>query len=205
MTDLTETQLVKIKEADLAKENQIERFIPERYRDITEEEINNCPIKLQSYYIFGGVGTGKTRMAFILIRKLIEKMYQRVVENIKVNKDSYFYGAYIDFNNFPKMLDIIRRSMDSKDYQNKDMIGKIARQEELLILDDIGAEKFTEWSIEVLYKIINERYENKLETILISNLSLSELAEKVGDRITSRIAEMCEIKKVEGEDKRLKK
>ena len=56
-----------------------------------------------------------------------------------------------------------------------------------------------------MYRLINYRYENMLRTFFASNLSLQELAERSGDRIASRIAEMCDIIEIGGEDKRLQK
>ena len=59
------------------------------------------------------------------------------------------------------------------------------------------------WVGETFYSIINTRYERMLPTFFSSNLSLPELAEKMGDRIASRIAEMCQIIKLSGKDLRI--
>ena len=74
----------------------------------------------------------------------------------------------------------------------------------LLILDDLGAEKTTDWALQSLYIIINKRLSEELQTIITSNLSLDELRDKIGDRIASRIAGMCKIVKLTGRDRRLK-
>jgi DNA replication protein DnaC len=74
----------------------------------------------------------------------------------------------------------------------------------VLYLDDIGTEKATDWAISTLYLLINRRYEDELRTIISSNLSLDELADHLDDRISSRIAGMCEVVKMTGEDRRLK-
>ncbi len=73
----------------------------------------------------------------------------------------------------------------------------------ILILDDIGAERSSEWTRERLYLILNKRYEYMLPVIFTSNCDLDLLAEQVGDRITSRIKGMTILLKVDGEDKRL--
>jgi DNA replication protein DnaC len=219
MTNLTNEEIekglqeYKVKSLETIKDKKAEyinRYIAERYRDITEEEIEKNVLEIKSYYIFGGVGTGKTRMAYILIARLIDRLFKNQAKKIEEKKEWHWADYYqvpsffIAFHNFPKMLDRLRSEINSKDFQDSGLLKYISETGELLILDDVGAEKFTEWSIEILYKIINERYEKKLNTIIISNLSLSELAQRVGDRITSRIAEMCEIKKITGEDKRIK-
>lgn len=56
-----------------------------------------------------------------------------------------------------------------------------------LILDDLGAEKLTDFAAEILYDLIDYRWGNLLETVVTSNLSPSEIAAKHGDRIASRI------------------
>ena len=77
------------------------------------------------------------------------------------------------------------------------------KTENILLLDDLGAEKQTDWVLEILYRLINYRYEQMLPTFFSSNYSLQELSEKIGDRVVSRIVEKCDIVKIEGEDRRL--
>ena len=72
-----------------------------------------------------------------------------------------------------------------------------------LVLDDLGAEKTTDWSFSVLYLIIDNRYNNYKKTIITSNFALNQLAGKLGDdRIPSRIRAMCSIVKMDGDDRR---
>ena len=61
----------------------------------------------------------------------------------------------------------------------------------MLILDDLGAEKVTEYVRQSLYTLINKRYLDNLPTFFTSNLSLDEIAARLDDRISSRIFEMC--------------
>ncbi len=135
-------------------------------------------------YLWGPVGTGKT-YAVWAIKKHVE-------ENMRVK---------VKIFSAPDMLDQIRDDFDHKDTYNLD---RILANRGLLIIDDLGAEKTSEWVTETLFKIVNKRYEEMLPTIVTSNLDLGELADRVGDRIPSRLAEMCEIIKLEGEDRRLR-
>ena len=57
--------------------------------------------------------------------------------------------------------------------------------------------------VETLHRIVDKRYREVLPTIVTSNSSLDELADRVGDRIPSRLAETCDIIKLEGGDRRL--
>ena len=62
----------------------------------------------------------------------------------------------------------------------------------LLILDDMGAMKTTEWAYQMLYMILAHRYDEMKTTYYTSNYTLNELGERLNDdRITSRIAHEC--------------
>ncbi|MGQ9826036.1 MAG: ATP-binding protein, partial [Desulfotomaculales bacterium] len=74
---------------------------------------------------------------------------------------------------------------------------------ELVVLDELGAEKSSEWVTERLYVIINARYNEMLPTIITSNLEMEELEALPGwERIVSRLFEMCHLVKVDGKDYR---
>jgi DNA replication protein DnaC len=73
----------------------------------------------------------------------------------------------------------------------------------LLLIDDLGADrKPTEFTEEVNFRLINHRYENHLPTLITSNVGPAELAGRLGDRVTSRLAEMCERVPMKGNDRR---
>ncbi|PAZ15624.1 ATP-binding protein [Streptomyces sp. SA15] len=77
------------------------------------------------------------------------------------------------------------------------------RKAALLLVDDLGAErKPTEFTEEVNFRLINYRYEHHLPTLLTSNVEPKELAGRLGDRVTSRLAEMCERVAMKGNDRR---
>ncbi len=60
----------------------------------------------------------------------------------------------------------------------------------LLILDDLGAAKATEWTEEITYRLINRRYNHMLPTLITTNLVINELRAYLGDRVTSRLKQM---------------
>ena len=68
----------------------------------------------------------------------------------------------------------------------------------------LGTEKYSEWVEETLYLLIDRRYSNMRKTFISSNLNLDGVAQHLNDRISSRIAGMCEVLKMEGKDRRLK-
>lgn len=72
----------------------------------------------------------------------------------------------------------------------------------VLLMDDLGAEKMSEWASEQLYVIVNGRYERNLPTIVTSNLSMAEIEKAGGPRIVSRLQEDASILEIAGPDLR---
>ncbi|MEV3857624.1 ATP-binding protein [Streptomyces sp. NPDC050095] len=82
----------------------------------------------------------------------------------------------------------------------------------LLLLDDLGAARTTEWTDELTYRLINHRYSHRLPMLITTNLpplrtaqvpaGQPVLRDKLGDRVLSRLAGMCELVEVTGSDRR---
>lgn len=136
-------------------------------------------------YLYGTAGTGKTY-----------KMHG-------LSKYLRAFGFNTIFWNATNILSRFKVMYERED-EGEELVAQHLRENRALFLDDLGAEKSTEWSNDILYRLINYRYENKLPTYIATNLNLSALLLRYGDRIASRIAEMCEIIEVGGEDRRLK-
>ncbi len=132
-----------------------------------------------SAFLCGPYGTGKTGLACGFLRRRVADRHE---------------GAY--FITVPVLLDKIRATFDSGAEDN----GVLARAKStrFLVLDDLGAEKATEWVQERLYVILNHRHDQLLDTCITSNLTLDQLAERIGERTVWRIAEMCEVVAIDG-------
>lgn len=99
-------------------------------------------------------------------------------------------GKTVVFQTMPELLERIRQTFN--DRQNKETERDImyALQNcDLLVLDDIGAEKVSDWVQDVLFRIVDGRYRQKKPILYTTNLKPSELKDKVGPRIYDRIAE----------------
>lgn len=136
-------------------------------------------------FLSGPFGTGKTHLAAASIIKLF---------------DAKITG--LDFEVTPKLLALTRKTFNTDD--NRDYIGQ-ASGAGILVLDDVGAEKISEWVREQLFLLINERYENQLPTIITTNASMSELEDRIGGASVSRIWGMCKGFVLDGEDHRKKR
>lgn len=62
----------------------------------------------------------------------------------------------------------------------------------VLLIDDLGAAKASEWVEEVTYRLINRRYNLMLPTLVTTNLAIKDLRDCLGDRVTSRLAQMTD-------------
>ena len=165
------------------------------------KDMQNLPFpkelkKVESTFIHGKIGSGKTIQAvFMMISEaricFVNRQYSKV-----------------EFISVPELLLKFKDSYSSKeeDQMTEKELVEYYSTLPLLVLDDIGVERITDWSFQLLYIIINRRYENMKKTIFTSNFSLSELAEKFGDdRIPSRIQQMCKIVKSKNVDYRARK
>ncbi|MEW6557198.1 MAG: ATP-binding protein [Elusimicrobiota bacterium] len=163
--------------------------------EITPENEKACKVIKQytekpqgGLCITGPCGIGKTHLVVSVARKLILS-----------DKKCRFVSV-------PELLLEIRSIFDKRSVQTEEELIEEYVGYEYLFLDDFGAEKVTDWSLETLYLIIDRRLRNlKHELIITSNLDLNEISENLSDRIASRITEMCRVVKLVGKDWRLKK
>ncbi|GAA1455203.1 hypothetical protein [Nocardiopsis tropica] len=73
----------------------------------------------------------------------------------------------------------------------------------LLFVDDLGAAKESPWVEEVTTRLVNYRYDRGMATIFTSNVPPKQLGEKIGERVASRLTELCRVVVLKGEDRRL--
>ncbi len=70
------------------------------------------------------------------------------------------------------------------------------------LIDDVGAEKSSDWVLEQLYSIINARYEEERSVVITTNLEREDLAAQIHERTVARLEEMCEVLPLYGADAR---
>lgn len=164
----------------------------------------------------GGTGIGKTMAFSLMVRDwLVDKINNsesgESLESIYkksngIYRDTYgFYSPWL-FISYPEF---IMRLQDSYKHEKGEktaleLLESISKMK-YLIIDDLGAEKPTEYVRQATYYIINHREMHELPTFITTNFSLDYLNDNIDPRISSRISGMCEIIKMEGKDRRVSK
>lgn len=136
-------------------------------------------------WIFGGTGTGKTTLAMLMSKSALEA------------------GKTVAIYSLPKLLARIRRTYDSEPGGDSylSLFGQLTSVD-LLHIDDLGAEKRSDWVLEQLYSLVNERYESQRSILVTTNLELEELETQIGARTVSRLSQMCDLVELRGPDSR---
>ena len=163
-----------------------------------------------SSFWWGGKGNGKTTFACHIlshIMRLETNNGKYYLQKLDVKSDDfdrdYLPELQYRFCWFPKLLQDMKDSFGKR--SDSDMLTR-CMSAKVLVLDDLGVELSTDWAYQTLYLLVGHRYNEMLDTIFTSNISLEELSKKWQDtRITSRIEGMCgaNIYEVEGDDKRI--
>jgi DNA replication protein DnaC len=127
-------------------------------------------------WIFGDVGTGKTTLAMLASKEALNRGYTVAIYSV------------------PRLLALIRDTYDGGTGQRsyEDFFNQVVAAD-LLHLDDLGSEKQTDWVLEQLYLLVNERYEQERSIVVTSNVTeVSELENQIGKRTISRLTEMTD-------------
>lgn len=197
---------------DAAPSRMIAADVPARYRSYTLDKSPlkgasaKVPIRMlqakapESWYLHGSYGVGKTGLAVSYLRHFITS--PALFSQVSTGKANEQLAI---FRTTPDLLSQLRDCYNgnASEYALISTFGDIP----LLALDDIGAEhiKSSDWIASRMYQILNRRNGNGLPTVFTSNLTLDELAERIGERVVDRIFEMCSparITEIKGENLR---
>jgi DNA replication protein DnaC len=162
------------------------------------------PIESTGILLTGPIGCGKTHLAIGIIKELIAKknaccLFYDYRELLKDIQNSYNAGVSVT------EMDVLQPVFNA----------------EVLVLDELGAARPTEWVWDTVSYVLNTRYNNKRTTIITTNYAdlppagvesenrtekstrQETLGDRIGERMRSRLHEMCRIVRVEGEDFRM--
>jgi DNA replication protein DnaC len=149
------------------------------------------PVVEKGLFLVGPPGIGKTHLAVAALAQVISKGMR---------------GLFYDTR---ELLRVIRSTYDPVARRAEMDVLEPVMKADLLVLDDLGAEKTSEWVEETLNLVVNTRYSEKRHTIFTSNFEETpdptepdSLLVRVGFRMHSRLYEMCEFLEFDGADYR---
>ena len=141
--------------------------------------------------LMGDVGVGKTHLAVSILKGLTER------------------GFTCLFYEFGTLLKEIQDSYNPVSRTSELTVLSPVLEAEILVLDEIGASKPTDWVRDTMAHIINSRYNDKKLTIFTTNYSddprskhEENLEDRIGVRLRSRLFEMCKTVAINGQDYR---
>jgi DNA replication protein DnaC len=188
----------------LAKARSLSAVIPRRYRHVgfdrppvTEidrqivravrdfiERIDEQLDKGHGLWLMGPVGTGKTTLAMLVSQAALKA------------------GRSVAIYSLPRLLNEIRDTHRAE-RSHVDLLDRLTAVD-LLHIDDVGAERTTDWVLEELYSIVNARYEDQRSMVITTNiLDREALCEQITERTVSRLTEMCDELPLLGHDRRM--
>ena len=134
-----------------------------------EDYANDFSLKSPSLFMHGATGLGKTHLSLAIANIVTEK------------------GMGVIYSSAPNLFGELEREHFSRQNPNERTFEKELLETDLLIIDDLGVEFSTQFTISCVYNIINSRILSGKPTIISTNLTPAELEDKYTQRITSRI------------------
>jgi len=142
-----------------------------------ERKVSRQKVKtpIRGLLLEGEAGRGKTHLASAIANELLEKEVD------------------VLFMVVPEFLDALRFSYNNENSASEEELIKRAQTAQVLILDDLGAHNFSQWTRGKIFNLINYRLNHQLPCVITTNLSIDEMNEEIGRRTVSRIVEICDI------------
>lgn len=150
--------------------------------DYLKEYANEFGSDSPNLLFVGGTGLGKTHLSTALAKAVIEK------------------GCYVIYETSTNIFSDFENDRFRDRYNGEEPISTKYMECDLLIIDDLGTEVVTNFTVSCLYNLINTRLNKKLPIILSTNLNSQEIRKLYNDRITSRLFGDFEIQAFKGSD-----
>lgn len=164
--------------------------IPTLYRSAAISDFNKGVVDLvlaaqmasRSVWIHGGTGTGKTHLGVAILKDSLSKRQNCV---------------------FVSLADLVEQIKSRFGGQGGDDPFEAACKVDVLVLDDIAAERATTFAVDVFSRLVDYRYNWTKQTIFTSNANPAQLGAEYGGRIVSRLVGVCALIQLTGKDRRM--
>lgn len=177
-----------------AEERILRAGIPPRYEFAEEASLDpRQSAVLKDYLAFpfgnlaitGNAGVGKTWTAVVVLKKLMRQG----------NTGKYY--------SLPWIFAELRDRISDKSFRITEFVREVIGYD-YLILDDLGANRATDWAVETLYLILDQWDANQKKGLIITtNLDMKSISKSYSDRITSRLSASCRTAHIDGADRRI--
>jgi DNA replication protein DnaC len=164
--------------SDMARDLQTRHVVQAAHSYIDDLDQNLASGR--GLWLMGGTGTGKTTLGMLIASAALAQ--------------GKTVGVYFT----PKLLTRIRQTYQEAETENAySQFFERVTSVDLLYIDDLGAERHTDWVVEQLYAVVNERYESRRAMLVTSNAERDvdegqqQLVEQIGARTVSRLIEIC--------------
>lgn len=189
--DTPEAARLWVREQQAAARHRLfEASVPERFRAASYADLDQqlqardvvagwLDTKSRTLLLVGNVGTGKTHAAYAVLR------------------DAATRGMWVAGATVSGILRSLRPDADPSPLPRR------AELADLFLFDDLAAERGTEWAIEQVGEIVDQRHREQRRQIVTTNASRDELTQHLGQRVVSRLLDAATLARFDGPDRRV--
>ena len=164
--------------------------------------IDNYPFEGKGLFLIGNPGVGKTHLTVAILKELMTQK-----------------GVSCLFCSYQELLRKIRDSYNAVSHSTESEVVRPVLETDVVVIDDLGAERISDWVEDTVTYILNYRYSQKKTTLLTSNLPdepadgretetkrgfarphRDTLTDRIGIRVRSRLHEMCTLVRIHAND-----
>ncbi|AGB20283.1 DNA replication protein [Thermoanaerobacterium thermosaccharolyticum] len=155
--------------------------------DVAKDFIDNFDNEKESLFFYGDSGLGKTFLSNCIAKELLDR------------------GKVVLYRTAPDLIEGLRLNKLNSDNDSYFEYTDLLRECDLLIIDDLGTEPITPFSLQEIFSIVNARLLANKKFIISTNLPLSEVMNIYPERLCSRILGNFKLLNFYGEDIRIKR